>query len=268
MTHEPLRPLLDDPEADPQLRALLAEARGSSSVDDAQLARFTARFAPLVGMNLGSGAVPKGPLAPPDPAGFGVSAKLGGAAIKGATGKVLWSASAMKVTAASLAVGASLWFGQGALQLAPQLPVQTLPSSQPNTSEAAREVPSPGLAPVEPPVAQVAPASVEAREKPRSVERTRTQLKRGPAPDELALIREAQAARQAPAQALRLLAQHRKHFPDGLLSQEREVLAVEALLASGQQARAVAQARAFVRAYPGSVHLVRLRSMVGEALAD
>jgi hypothetical protein len=130
------------------------------------------------------------------------------------------------------------------------------------------EVPQPSVAPLATQAPQLAPSEVQAREKSRASERLRTQPKRVPAPDELALIRDAQAARQTPGQVLQLLAQHRKHYPDGLLSQEREILAVEALLASGQRARAESQARAFVRAYPGSVHLVRLRSMVGEALAD
>jgi hypothetical protein len=235
-------------------------------VNDAQLARFTARFAPLVGMDLSPGLAPKGPFAPADPVGLSASTKFGGAAVKVATGKALGGVTAMKLTAASLAVGASLWFGQGAMQTARPVPAQTPSASQPPAAEP--EAPQPSIAPLATQAPQLAPSPIQAREKPRAPERLRTQLKRVPAPDELALIRDAQAARQTPVQALQLLAQHRKYYPDGLLSQEREILAVEALLASGQRARAETQARAFVRAYPGSVHLVRLRSMVGEALAD
>jgi outer membrane protein assembly factor BamD (BamD/ComL family) len=60
------------------------------------------------------------------------------------------------------------------------------------------------------------------------------------------------------AGALRLLAEAAQRFPGGVLGQEREVLAIEALSASGQPVAASQRAAAFAQAYPGSIHAARL----------
>ncbi len=51
-------------------------------------------------------------------------------------------------------------------------------------------------------------------------------------------------------------------FPDGILSQEREVLAIEALARSGQRTAASARAAAFVQAYPTSPHAAKVRGFL------
>jgi hypothetical protein len=63
-----------------------------------------------------------------------------------------------------------------------------------------------------------------------------------------------------PKGAQRLLEQHAVRFPDGVLSPEREVLAIEVLRALGQTAAAEQRLRAFRARYPNSMHLRRLSS--------
>jgi hypothetical protein len=76
---------------------------------------------------------------------------------------------------------------------------------------------------------------------------------------ELELIAEAEReARSNPKLALRLAGEHQKRFPNGMLSEEREVLAIEALARLGQTAGAEARAQAFLQRYPTSGHRRRV----------
>lgn len=65
-----------------------------------------------------------------------------------------------------------------------------------------------------------------------------------------------------PAEALKKLDAAGGRFPDGVLAQEREVLAIEALAKSGQRAAASARATAFLSAHPTSPHATKVRSFV------
>jgi hypothetical protein len=81
--------------------------------------------------------------------------------------------------------------------------------------------------------------------------------------EETTLIRDArQALRQGDAaRALRLLDEHRRLFSAGVLQQERERLAIEALAKSGRAAEASARAAAFLRKYPDSPHAGEIRGL-------
>jgi outer membrane protein assembly factor BamD (BamD/ComL family) len=61
-----------------------------------------------------------------------------------------------------------------------------------------------------------------------------------------------------PSEALQLLADAAQRFPGGVLGQERELLSIEALAASGQSASARQRAAAFMQAHPDSAHAARL----------
>jgi hypothetical protein len=61
-----------------------------------------------------------------------------------------------------------------------------------------------------------------------------------------------------PARALQLTAEHARRFSDGVLAQEREVLAIDALSRLGHRDLATARARRFIERYPDSAHRVRL----------
>lgn len=61
-----------------------------------------------------------------------------------------------------------------------------------------------------------------------------------------------------PSRALSLTAEHARRFPAGVLAQEREVLAIEALARMGQDGDARARAEAFTTRYPRSAYQQRI----------
>lgn len=76
---------------------------------------------------------------------------------------------------------------------------------------------------------------------------------------ELSLLRRAQeAVSVAPAEALSLCTTHAARFGAGVLGQEREVIAIDALLRLGRLPEARARAERFRAAYPGSAHTRRI----------
>jgi hypothetical protein len=80
---------------------------------------------------------------------------------------------------------------------------------------------------------------------------------------EHALLQRAQdALRGDPARALSLTDLHLARFPGGLLAQEREVIAISALLGMGRGAEARARAARFVAAFPASAHRRRLAVLI------
>jgi hypothetical protein len=60
--------------------------------------------------------------------------------------------------------------------------------------------------------------------------------------------------------ALSLLSDLQRAVPGGILGQEREALAIEALAKSGRSAEAQTRARAFLQAYPQSPHAARVEA--------
>jgi hypothetical protein len=87
---------------------------------------------------------------------------------------------------------------------------------------------------------------------------------RGALPEtELSLLRRARAALVSnPADALQLSSLHAEQFPRGLLAQEGEVIAIEALVRLGRGDEARARATRFIEHYSGSVHVPRLRELL------
>jgi hypothetical protein len=80
---------------------------------------------------------------------------------------------------------------------------------------------------------------------------------------ELALLKRAKAnARSAPDRALTLLAEHERRFAHGALVQEREVIAIEALLAAGERTAAEQRAARFFQDFPDSAHARRVRALL------
>lgn len=83
------------------------------------------------------------------------------------------------------------------------------------------------------------------------------------APTEIELLRDARwALRQAPARALDFTDQHARLYPQGKLTQERELIAITALVALGRRTAALSRGTAFERAFPASPY----RKQVGELL--
>lgn len=131
------------------------------------------------------------------------------------------------------------------------------------------------LAPVATEVAERAPAPpAEAAPSAPRERAPRTPPKAEPTGDslaaELALVA---AARRALArgdgeEATAALARHAREFPAGALTEERSALEVLALCATGQRARAVVAARAFLSRYPGSVSSSSVRGSCVAATLD
>jgi hypothetical protein len=86
---------------------------------------------------------------------------------------------------------------------------------------------------------------------------------------ELALLQRSRAAlRSDPAAALALAEQHAHSYPHGMFAQEREVLAIEALLRSHARAAAFSRARAFVAGHPDSPYSMRIRALLAQLPED
>ena len=66
----------------------------------------------------------------------------------------------------------------------------------------------------------------------------------------------------APSRALDLVSRHAARFPGSALGQEREVLAIDALVRLGRVSEARARAAAFAARFPTSAHLHRLEALV------
>lgn len=84
-----------------------------------------------------------------------------------------------------------------------------------------------------------------------------------PVPDEIVLVDEARTALAGdPARALELTETHRRFHPRGLLVQERETLAIRALVALGRMDAARTRASRFFESFPGSAHRARIEELV------
>ena len=205
---------------------------------------------------------------------------VGPAGGAGAGGKV--AASAAKAASAGLLKSALLGAGSAVALIATYAVVAPTPPATPPPPAAPmvaasepvrvptgaavlRESPAPSApsgvdrpSPAEPPPAEPKPASAvvatsagappvdretRLREESRLLGEARDALRRGDAPG-----------------ALGLLDQLRARFPGGSLSQEREMLSIEALSRSGRRADAAARASAFLRAYPESPFGARVQT--------
>ncbi len=74
-------------------------------------------------------------------------------------------------------------------------------------------------------------------------------------PPETLLLERARAALPGnPRAAIRFVQEHQRHYPRGVLREEREVIAIEAMVRSGRRDGAALRAERFMRRYPSSVH--------------
>jgi hypothetical protein len=86
-------------------------------------------------------------------------------------------------------------------------------------------------------------------------------LPKGPQTSEAELLERAQQALvQHPSQALALATEHQRRFSAGVLAEEREVIAVEALRRLGRERAARERAAVFAAKYPNSVHRSRVQA--------
>jgi len=87
--------------------------------------------------------------------------------------------------------------------------------------------------------------------------------------EEASLLRSArQSLARSPERTLSLTDEHLRRYPHGILDQEREALAIEALMELGRYDVARTRARAFQRAYPESPYRARIQHALARAAAD
>jgi hypothetical protein len=180
------------------------------------------------------------------------------------------SGAALKVLAPLLLLGGVAWL----LARAPAAAPAAAPEPRAVAPAAAVAAPAPERAAAPPPPSPAVVPLPAITPTPRSELAARAApLPRAAAavqpPDELSLLRAAQAQlASAPALALETLAEHQRHFPQGALAQEREVLAVDALLSLGRFAEARVRADALPLAYPDTPHRRRLLRLFERHGAD
>jgi hypothetical protein len=238
--HRPAQRLLEQPgEGDPLVRAMRAALEEDPS--SALLARLGAQ----VDAAIAEGRAPRFDDAPHGE-GFGSqTAWLSGAGI-----------AALLAAFASLALlhGGSQPAGQDAAARTGTRPssATAAPSPSPQRQAAIESEPR-GLAP--------SPPERLRERKPRGVEHAATLEPE----DELELLRRAQQALPRDGRAaLAFVQRHEQAYPHGLLEQERELLAIAALLALHDGDRAQRRAQAFRHTFPHSVHLRRLDRMLAQ----
>jgi hypothetical protein len=106
-----------------------------------------------------------------------------------------------------------------------------------------------------------APAEASAASAPQAKSATPSAAPRGPS--EAALVDTARSiVKSNPRRALALAEQHRRLYPEGVLAQEREVIAIEALALLGRGDAARSRADEYRAKSPHSVHGQRLDSVL------
>jgi hypothetical protein len=196
----------------------------------------------------------------------GAKAAAGGglkSALAPALLKVLSAKAIVGFALAGTAVGASaIWVHERAHHAAPvpimaqtASPLSATPSADMNSAlptepsnDDSAETPDLGAS-------DTPPASTDNAARPSSEQRRRDQLSA-----ESALLTQARAElrRGDVRGAQQLLRRLRVEFPKGVLGQEREVLAIEVLAASGNAAAAKRRAEKFIAAHPESPHSAQL----------
>jgi hypothetical protein len=220
---DPLR-VLDDGSTSPALRSLLESAKRTDDPRAGQVDALSARLAPLM--------APMAPMAPP-------------AAVAGAGHTAL----AVKAGAAIVAVGLAgggAWYVHGSHAPAPVIAPIVVPS-QPATPTPT-PTPTPAPAPPEPAAIPPHPAVHHAIDPA--------------AENKLVTAAEDALVHGDPATALARAREHATRFPSGAHAEERDRIAIEALVRLGKSDTAHAAAEQFFTRYPHSIYRARLETLL------
>ena len=256
---EPVRLLEQDSEDSAELRELL----GAASLDEPspeQLASLTGKLGPL--LEAPAVTAPEPP-APRPPAAGGATATP--VAATGLKTKVL--------TGLAMAVLAGGSFQAGRVferERAPERPdtAAPVPASEPTPAGPARVEAAPPPAtgvPSEAPAPRTSTAPAPRVPRAKATEAPAAAPAGDAAMDEeLALLESAyEALRKGDAAGALVEAErHAARFPSGALAQEREVLAIDALVRLGRRAEAETRAAGFRARYPTSTHGVRIQGLL------
>ncbi len=243
--------LRDDPDAPPLVRADLVRATRLPAVP----------FDAARGLAALEAAIQAGgaPAAPSAAAGKSLAAALAKGALVG-------------LVTVGIVGGASVWLGGRKAAPPPRAAVLVVSSAAEGAPPPAPPVPSEPVEEASPPPRTVPSSSLARRPEPRVAgpPPAQSSAEAPPAPsgasqlqaemENLALLRVAD-----PQQALALADEGQRRFPSGVYVQERETLAISALVRLGRRGEAEARARAFVAAYPRSHFVERIRELTGVA---
>ena len=231
------------------LEELLDAERDIDVPAPAQRQRMFARLEPLL-------LVPAA-IATATTAGTAASAGAASATAEAAAGAVIGGALRAKIVASVVsaamiggavgAAGHAYYASHRPASAVSAAPVESKPKAAPATTPIEPAPPVKAESP-----AKAASAAPPAPSAPRTEERTRSA---GSLRAERLLIETASAAlmRGDNASAIAALRQHARSFPKGDLAEEREVLLVKALAASGDDAAAEERAKDFKTKFPGSM---------------
>ena len=243
------------------LRGVVRDALDAErSIDDGEAARLARIEAKLLAA-LGAAPVlvaPPAAEAPPPPA------ETPAAPSPPAPSSWLGAKGAAAAGAAAIVIGAAFFLSRPTTT---SPPVATVPSV-PAAVETAPTAAPPTTAP--PSIKTVSPSELPtaidppAKPAPSARETTGASATASGVTDteEIALLARAHdALRGSPAQSLELCREHEKKFANGRFSQEREAVAIEALVHLGRRDEAEKRWSSFQTRFPGSSHRVHLESL-------
>ena len=199
------------------------------------------------------------PAPPPLGAGAAGAVKAGTAALGAKAGLGFAKITMLAIAAAAVLAGA----GVGAIVVSTSSSAPPAPSgvvSAPVVSSSPVVAPEPSLALVPLPQVSAAPSIA-----PKPIVKPSASVEEADPALEPALLRQAQdALRSNPSEALAKTQEHARKYPRGLLVQEREVIAIEALVKMGRKPEAEARAARFEKSFPGSTHARRIDALLGK----
>jgi hypothetical protein len=270
MSDDPKRLLDSALNTEPELRALLRVGR-SELPDRDQLERVhrhlglalaaTVAAASSSAASTASGASAAGAVVSKGVLGTAVAAKVGTV--------VILVAAAGTAAAVAMRLGVEARPGaevpRGIEVVATQTPAQGIVVRRPEPAKA----PGSASLPVSGPAAGTAATpTTRPIETPRPAAATSTTPSVATVPqaeDELVLLQRASdAVASRPEEALRLADQDAFIYPAGVLAQERELIAIQALVRLGRRSEASLRADQFFRNFPGSAHRPRILALLGE----
>jgi hypothetical protein len=238
--------LVESTEAPESLRAALCSARADTA-NARELRALAASLAPQLGSGGGGGA------------------SAGSAGAKAGSGSLKWMILSGVVVGGVALVVASRPNAPVAPADSPSVSAPAVALEPPATQASAVQGPAGSAEPqggppadastAQPPAGASAPGRVVREPRPLSKPAVQPDAVADRKPSEASLLDAARKALQSnPKQALALTDEHRALYPNGMLVQEREVIAIEALRRMGATDAADQRNRAFGAAYPTTIH--------------
>jgi hypothetical protein len=239
MNNEDVKPLLHSADADLR-RVLEAGAQHEPSPQD--LAGLTKKLAAILPPGTLPPTTPSGGPPPPPPPAAPAASGAGGAA------KAMLAIGAIGVAAI---VGVAVT--RSPSSSSPATPITTAAGSV-----------SVSVSDPEPPPPVFPTATTSAEVPPPPPRRVTHSTPPPPPPPETTMLAGAheQLLKGSPAQALAMTNDHAKAYPNGSMAQEREVIAIEALMKLGRRDEAARRATQFHKSFPQSSHGERIDRLI------